>query len=224
MNSLAKWVWLIIAVILFIGTNIVWYILATVVTFLLVWRFRPEWLEENPDYRKTLARNRIVNKRIKKLTKKYGHNLFVASEERNAKGHYVYFWLTVDCNKDGKDTESPFFEDDLLKISFAISNDFKYLDMRVFNKTDNHILVDWENATFMELPLSNFIFFCKTRGTFEAQKTTRVSISKKITTGKIFSQTEMRNCSIFYPFTFTINTQDTITKDYSFKLQSNCIE
>lgn len=46
MNTLAKWVWLILLCILFIGTDIIYYIIiAVVVTILIAW-LKPEWLEK----------------------------------------------------------------------------------------------------------------------------------------------------------------------------------
>ena len=45
MTSLAKMVWFFILAVFFVGTNIVWYILAEVILILLVWWLKPEWLD-----------------------------------------------------------------------------------------------------------------------------------------------------------------------------------
>ena len=46
MTELAKWVWIILLIVLFVGTNIIWFILAEVILFLLIWWLKPEWLDK----------------------------------------------------------------------------------------------------------------------------------------------------------------------------------
>jgi len=46
MTQLAKWVWLAILIIFFVGKNIVWFLLADIVVFLLVLIFKPKWLDK----------------------------------------------------------------------------------------------------------------------------------------------------------------------------------
>jgi len=46
MTQLAKWVWLSILIIFFVGKNIVWFLLADIVVFLLVLIFKPKWLDK----------------------------------------------------------------------------------------------------------------------------------------------------------------------------------
>ena len=46
MNELAKWVWIIILTIFFVGTDIFWILLGAAVFYSLLWIFKPEWLEK----------------------------------------------------------------------------------------------------------------------------------------------------------------------------------
>ena len=46
MNELAKWVWIVIIVILFVGTDILWIVGAAVVVGLLVLWIKPEWYDK----------------------------------------------------------------------------------------------------------------------------------------------------------------------------------
>ena len=46
MNSLAKWVWIILLAILFVGVDIFWYLGAGILVGLLVWWLKPEWLDK----------------------------------------------------------------------------------------------------------------------------------------------------------------------------------
>lgn len=45
MTQLAKMVWWFLLAVFFIGTNIIWYVLAEVILILLVWWLKPEWLD-----------------------------------------------------------------------------------------------------------------------------------------------------------------------------------
>lgn len=45
MTQLAKWVWIILLIIFFVGTNIFWFLLADIVVFLLVLWLKPEWID-----------------------------------------------------------------------------------------------------------------------------------------------------------------------------------
>jgi hypothetical protein len=46
MTELAKWAWIIVLIIFFVGTDILWFILADVVVFLLILWLKPEWLDK----------------------------------------------------------------------------------------------------------------------------------------------------------------------------------
>jgi len=46
MTDLAKWVWIIIIVIFFVGTDIFWIIGASALAVLLIWWLKPEWLNK----------------------------------------------------------------------------------------------------------------------------------------------------------------------------------
>lgn len=46
MNELAKWVWIILIVILFVGTDIFWILGASVVVGLLILWLKPEWYDK----------------------------------------------------------------------------------------------------------------------------------------------------------------------------------
>ena len=46
MNELAKWVWIIIGTIFFIGTDIIWILLGGIALYTLLWIFKPEWLDK----------------------------------------------------------------------------------------------------------------------------------------------------------------------------------
>ena len=46
MNELAKWVWIILLSVLFLGEYVFWFILAEVILILLIWWLKPEWLDK----------------------------------------------------------------------------------------------------------------------------------------------------------------------------------
>lgn len=46
MTDLAKWVWIIIIVIFFVGTDILWIVGAAVVVGLLILWLKPEWYDK----------------------------------------------------------------------------------------------------------------------------------------------------------------------------------
>ena len=46
MTQLVKMIWLAILVIFFVGINIVWFILAEIVVFMLILWLKPEWLDK----------------------------------------------------------------------------------------------------------------------------------------------------------------------------------
>ena len=58
MTELDKWAWFILLTILFVGTDIIWFLLASVVIFLLVLWLRPEWLEQDPEAWKDAERRK----------------------------------------------------------------------------------------------------------------------------------------------------------------------
>ena len=45
MTELAKWVWIVLIVVLCFGANIIWFVLAEVILILLIWWLKPEWPE-----------------------------------------------------------------------------------------------------------------------------------------------------------------------------------
>ena len=45
MTELAKWVWIVLIVVLCFGANIIWFVLAEVILILLIWWLKPEWLD-----------------------------------------------------------------------------------------------------------------------------------------------------------------------------------
>lgn len=46
MTELAKWAWIIVLIVFFVGENIIWYILGFVVVYLLIRWLKPEWLDK----------------------------------------------------------------------------------------------------------------------------------------------------------------------------------
>jgi len=46
MNALAKWVWMAILAIFFVGMDIFWYLGVGILVFLVVWWIKPEWLDK----------------------------------------------------------------------------------------------------------------------------------------------------------------------------------
>lgn len=46
MTELAKWAWIIVLIIFFVGYDFLWFIAADVVVFLLIWWLKPEWLDK----------------------------------------------------------------------------------------------------------------------------------------------------------------------------------
>lgn len=210
-----------------VGKYIFWGIIvvAAVVFFLSISNF--DWLSKEKRRAKKEAKRKALlaeeaERKQEEIVKKYGHKLFTPSTDKDA-----FFWLSVTNNEDGKETGTPFFDDDKLKLAFSISDDFLSLKIKVINRTDYLIQIDFQNATFMDVKLKEFDWKTDSRKTVWAHKTMNITITNKPNKSKkrqiLFYEPGMKEHSHPYVFTFSITTQATTTRDYSLTLKTNCI-
>ena len=48
MNSLVKTAWFVLLTVLFVGTDIFWIVGGAAIVAVLIWIFKPEWLDKHP--------------------------------------------------------------------------------------------------------------------------------------------------------------------------------
>lgn len=209
------------------GKYIFWGIIVAAVAYFFLSVSNFDWLDKEKRRAKKEAKRKALlaeeaERKQREIAMKYGHNLFTPSTDKDA-----FFWLSVTNNEDGKETGTPFFEDDKLKLEFSISDDFLSLKIKAYNKTDYLIQIDFQHATFMDVKLKEFDWKTDSRKTVWAHKTMNITITNKPNKSKkrqiLFYEPGMKEYTHPYVLTFSITTQATTTRDYSLTLKTNCI-
>ena len=149
MKELSKWAWIILLCILGLGFWFFYIMAAFTLIFLIIIKFRPEWVENDPVRSKEIKQRRYedaVFKRYQKQIKKEEcpDNCVAFEDLHDGKKTVRLYWLFVE----DQPIDRSYYDNKVFHIDFKLTNKMDGIILQIKSKSEDVKAIKWSDSTF----------------------------------------------------------------------------